>query len=88
MSEDAANRRNRNLEALAAQQHSDLALAPHRIVVAQVFDGTRQLARPTPAAHSVRPAAQGLGLLLPANGMDGSPFHPQAERLQLEGEFS
>ncbi len=49
MSEDAANRRDRDLMAFAAQQHGDLALAPHRIVVAIIFDGARELAR-----HSAR----------------------------------
>jgi hypothetical protein len=46
-----------DLDALAAQQHGDLALAPHRIVVAQIFDGARQLGRPSPAARVMRPAA-------------------------------
>ena len=36
------------------------------------------------ALHLIR--LQPAELLAPANGMDGSPFRPQAESLQLEGE--
>ncbi|MGQ0444314.1 MAG: hypothetical protein ACT4O2_04080 [Beijerinckiaceae bacterium] len=54
--------RNRDGEAFTAQQDGDLARAPHRIVVAIIFDGTRQLVRPAPPARPVRAAAFGLGL--------------------------
>jgi hypothetical protein len=53
MSEIAADGRDRDDEALAAQQHGDLTLAPHRIIVAQVFGG-RQFSRPLPPTRGMR----------------------------------
>jgi hypothetical protein len=40
------------------------------------------------AAERLLPQLLAEPIPYPPNGMDGSPFHPQAETLQLEGELS
>ena len=66
LAQDAAGHRDRDDAALAAQQGSDLALAPHRVVGAQVLHGLGERGRPGGLAAMVWCPALGLGVLLPA----------------------
>lgn len=70
---NAPDRRDGEGNALAPEQHGDLAFAPHGITAARLFDA---LSLEACVVRLARPVAFGIGLLLPANGMDGSPSRP------------
>src|SRR5918995_7110096 len=65
--EDAPDGRDRDGDPLSAQQHGDLALAPHRIIGAQPLDGTvrnlvcEAIVTPTEGIHPARAAVRSEG---------------------------
>jgi hypothetical protein len=76
--EDAPDGRDRDGDPLSAQQHGDLALAPHRMIGAQPLDHLHEPARPRRAADPMRSPALRLYALLPA--IQRRPGDPDALR--------
>src|SRR5688572_33046644 len=70
--------RDRDGDPLSAQQHGDLALAPHRMIGAQPLDRLHERARPRRAADPMRSPALRLYALLPA--IQRRPGDPDALR--------
>src|SRR4051812_47756096 len=74
--EDAPDHRDGDRNALAAQEHGELALAPHRVLGPQLLNGLHEGGRAGGPAQPVRPAAPRLEPLAPA--IQGGPGNPDS----------